>query len=202
MAGHRPQPAAPAAAAIYQPSLIERITPVHMGMLLVAAVILLAITATPERTTRRSVALPAIAGGGGVNADANGAAAQAAAAAGEVRVGSATVPAKVRSGGIPSPAAADRLTIAGGGGPAAAPGNIRGATIPNTAAERDSLAADQAHGEHVHGGGGPTPDDEIITAPPITPGQAVAMAENLAAQSAADAASSTPAAGDGVIVPL
>lgn len=162
--------------------LLQRITPVHMGVLMVLVMVMMVVTSGPAAMTATPARLPAatIDGGGGsvpmpvragtaATAAATGAAApkptaaaKAGAAPGAARaarpagspaataaasarpatprarmlqVGSGRVRARVRAGGIPSPAASANLAIAGGGRVRAADtGSVRMAGIPSPAA--------------------------------------------------------------------
>lgn len=162
-------------AAPAEQGLLQRITPVHMGVLMVIVMVMMVTTSGPAAMTAKPTRLPALAvdgGGSGVPLPARaGTTATAAAAASAkpagaapaaarheaagheaspatpapkakvkrrarmLEVGSARVRARVRSGGIPSPAAAANLAIAGGGRVRAADtGSLRMAGIPSPAA--------------------------------------------------------------------
>lgn len=209
-------------------TLLQKITPIHMGVFLVLVVMMMVVTAGPSSMHATPTRLPALVSGGGtadgipmqpragvvaVNGAANAGAPKARAgtaaaprAAGRspraavprartLRVGSASVPARVHAGGIPSPAAAANLAISGGGrvgagqtgavrmngipSPAAAaqlgPQKLPfkpsdGVTLPRTVGERDSHAID------THYSAASLPMEEPA-APVMTPGQSSAYSE-------------------------
>lgn len=143
-------------------TLLQRISPAHMGVLLVMVVLAMVVTSGPASVATGPTKLSAVSGGGGSVADplaapragavtpgtgAKGAAksprtgARAAVAARPkvrnsfIRVGNARLARRVRSGGIPSAAASANLAIAGGGRVAAgSTGDVRMDGIPSAAA--------------------------------------------------------------------
>jgi hypothetical protein len=200
------------AAAPAERTLLQRITPVHMGVLMVLVVMMMVVTSGPGAMNAKPARLGAAAavdGGGGVpmpvrsgatatNAATAAGAQKAGGAAPKVRtikVGSSQVRARVRAGGIPSPAAAANLAIVGGGRVAASQtGSVRmsgipspaaseqlgpqklpfrptdGVTLPRASGERDSHAVD------THYGATSLPMEEPA-APAMTPGASAAQAE-------------------------
>lgn len=232
----------PALQSASEPTLLQRITPIHMGMLLAAVMVVLVMTSGPGAVKSTPTRLPAVTvgGGGGVNdslaggvpmparsgptavaaATANAPAPKAAPAPAVsvdrataprmLRVGSATLDPRVRAGGIPSPAAAANLAIAGGGrvasnqtdavrmdgipSPAASeqlgPQKLAfrpndGATLPRVTGERDSHAVDSHYG-------GATLPMEQAAAPAMTPGASAAQAERQVAINQVTGGSATP----------
>ncbi len=216
-------------------TLLQRISPVHMGVLMVIVMVMLVVTSGPTAMnagpaklaasvdgggTAAGVPLPPRAGAVAIDAAKGAAPAKAAAsppnagaakpkaaapaarparAAGArvrtIKVGTARLRARVRAGGIPSPAAAANLAVAGGGrvganqtgavrlsgipSPAAAeqlgPQKLPfrptdGVTLPRMVGERDSHAVETHYG-------GTTLAMEEPAAPVMTPGAAAASAE-------------------------
>ncbi|MCW2921754.1 MAG: hypothetical protein JWL76_1628 [Thermoleophilia bacterium] len=145
-------------------TLLQKITPVHMGVLMVMVMIMMVVSSGPGAMSAKPSQLSALASGGGVAGDvpmpvragstavsavtapakgrAVAPAAKGRAAAPRVRsgarmivVGSARLRANVRSGGIPSPAASANLAVAGGGRVSAADtGSVQMGGIPSPAA--------------------------------------------------------------------
>ena len=214
-------------------SLLQRISPIHMGVLMVLVMVMLVVTSGPSAMHATPTKLPAAVDGGGTAAGVPlppragttalaaasnaapasakpapkagaGAARAATPAAGSkpraakvrtVKVGTAKVRARVRAGGIPSPAASANLAVAGGGRVSAGQtGAVRmsgipsaaaaeqlgpqklayrptdGVTLPRAVGERDSHAVDSHYGST-------TLAMEEPAAPVMTPGQAAARAE-------------------------
>jgi hypothetical protein len=236
--------------------LLQRITPVHMGVLMAIAMVMVVMTAGPASMTAKPAKLPAATvNGGGIGvggvpvparagtvaigaASAEGGKAGAAPRGAKPRASSArparaaalraarTLPvgssarvrANVRAGGIPSPAAAANLAVAGGGrvsaaqtstvrmngipSPAAAeqlgPQKLPfrptdGVTLPRVTGERDSHAVDQHYGAD-------TLPMETPAAPAITPGAAAAAAERAnTMQQLANGSATPPAPASGQV---
>jgi hypothetical protein len=205
-------------------TLLQRITPVHMGVLMVLVVMMMVVTSGPAAMSTKPARLGAapVDGGGGVpmpvrsgatatNAATTAGAPKAAGAAKAVKpakaapsvapkartikVGSSQVRARVRAGGIPSPAAAANLAIAGGGRVAASQTeSVRMSGIPSPAASEqlgpqklpfrptDGVTLPRATGERdghavdTHYGATSLPMEEPA-APAMTPGASAAQAE-------------------------
>ena len=215
-----------------EPTFLQRITPVHMGVLLVLVMVAMVATSGPATMAVKPARLPALASGGGTAGDsmlpsragttavnaarANGApAAKVANAPAKaprarvraraktntawIRVGNARVRRAVRSGGIPSPAAAANLAIAGGGRvsanstdsvnlrgiPSAAASEALGpetlpyrpddgVTLPRMVGERDSHALDSHYGRDT------LPMEAQVATPALTPGQSAEQAQQRA----------------------
>ncbi len=218
-----------------QRSLLQRVRPVHMGMLMVVVVMIMAMTSGPAAMHTAPSKLPAAVAGGGADgllpprtgmttsptAPARaGRAAKETAAPRMLHVGTATLPATVTAGGIPSPAASAQLAVNGGGrlasgqtgvvtmagmpSPAAAaklgPEQLPfrpsdGVTLPRTEGERDSHAVDSHYAPAA------LPMEEAA-APVATPGDSAAHAERqvtlnelTGGTTAADPMPAAPAAG-------
>lgn len=234
-----------------EPTLLQRITPVHMGVLLAIGMVMMVMTAGPASMSAQPVRLPAATVDGGgvvsgiplparsgptaiaaakqtVSGPVHAAAPKQARAAAVtprvappgvrprddhmLRVGSATLNPRVRAGGIPSPAAAANLAIAGGGRVASnQTGAVRmngipspaaseqlgpqklpfrptdGVTLPRAGGERDSHAVD------THYGAATLPMQEPA-APAMTPGAAAAQAERQVSINQVSGGSSAPTA--------
>ncbi len=238
-------------------TLLQRVSPVHMGVLMVMVMIVMVMSSGPAAMSAKPTKLPALASGGGATpgdvpmpvragatavdavtatpatAAAKTPAAKAPAAkaptgrtaapgartrARMLVVGSARLRANVRSGGIPSPAAAANLAIAGGGRVSAADtGSVRmggipsaaaseqlgpqklpfrpsdGVTLPRMAGERDNHAVDRHYGNDT------LPMEEPAL-PAMTPGAAAERAERQVQVSNLTGGSSTPAPVSGGLV--
>ncbi|MCW2962528.1 MAG: hypothetical protein JWM90_2915, partial [Thermoleophilia bacterium] len=131
-----------------------------------------------------------------------------------IAIGTAQVPADIRHGGMPSPAAAANLAVRGGGRVSAADtGAVQlngipsptaaaklgpetlpykptdGVTLPRATGERDSHAVDTHYNDAT------LPMEAPIERPVMTPGESSMRAEHMAAQDDLVGAGYTPAAG-------
>lgn len=225
-------------------TLLQRVSPVHMGVLMVMVMIVMVVSSGPAAMSAKPSRLPALAMGSGVAGDvpmpmrAGATAVDAVKAPAKVAakpvpaakatkgrpvaprartrvrmivVGNARLRADVRSGGIPSPAAAANLAVAGGGRVSAADtGSVRmggipsaaaseqlgprklpfrpsdGVTLPRMAGERDNHAVDSHYGKDT------LPMEEPAL-PAMTPGAAAERAERQVQISNLTGGSSTPA---------
>jgi hypothetical protein len=162
-------------------TFLQKITPMHMGLMLVGVVLLMIITSKPGAIRATGEALPGIAeGGGGVmmpvqprtSVTPTG---TTLAPVKTIKIGSGELPVTAQHGGIPSIAASNAMAhgVTGGGGPAV----DDGVTLPRSTGERDT-ATDTP--KSVDGGGGVA--EELPSAPVATPGQAAMAAERQAAE--------------------
>lgn len=133
-----------------------------------------------------------------------------------ISVGTAQVPANIRHGGMPSPAAAANLSIRGGGRVSAADTGVvqlggipspaaaeklgpqvlpytpsDGVTLPRATGERDSHAVDTHYNDAT------LPMEAPIERPVMTPGESAMRAEHMVAQDDLVGAGYTPSAGTG-----
>ena len=156
---------------------LQKITPVHMGFLLVGVVVLMIVGSKPGavKATTGGGALPAIDGGGNTimpvqpRPTITTPTAVTTAAPKTIRIGTGELSVTAQHGGIPSAAATEAMSATGGGGPS------DGVTLPRSSGERDASSGE----EQYSGGGGAS--DELPASPVMTPGSAAAAAERQAA---------------------
>lgn len=158
-------------------TFLQKITPMHMGFLLIGIVLLMIISSKPGAVRTAATALPEVVDGSGVAAmpvqprpaiAATGVSDAAPRTVKMIKIGSGSLPVTAQHGGIPTAAASVAMSkgVLGGGGPSV----NDGVTLPRSTGERDAPTRE------VKTGGGGAAETPPAT-PVMTPGASAQQAE-------------------------